>query len=114
MFFANPSFRRATVGGVAVHSGKFSPLPAEVSAAQILEMPKKETLMSEDKLTSISASMTAKQLRRLYELLDDEATPWGLRAGRGENLRVEITLYCDADNAAYFKNMLKNEIQAEI
>ena len=70
--------------------------------------------MNENKLISITANIPAKQLQQLYELLSDEVTPYALRVGKGENHHREITLYCDAENVAYFKNILEHEIQAEI
>lgn len=70
--------------------------------------------MNEDNLTGITADIPAERLKRLYGLLSDETTPYALRVGKGANRRREITLYCEADDAAYFKDLLAHEIQAGI
>lgn len=64
--------------------------------------------------TAVPARLTADQLRRLYERLEDEATPYALRVSKGEKHLKPVTIYCDADSVAYFKNILEHEIQTEI
>lgn len=49
-------------------------------------------------------------LHRLYDRLDDEATPYALRVGKGENHLKAITIYCDGKDVDYFTNILNNEI----
>lgn len=66
--------------------------------------------MNENKLISITANIPAKQLQQLYELLSDEATPYTLRVSKGEKHLKPVTIYCDADSVAYFKNILEHEI----
>lgn len=66
--------------------------------------------MDEKELKNISAYISAGQLRRLYERLDDEARPYALRVGKGKNHLKEVTIYCDDMNVDYFTNILKNEI----
>lgn len=63
-----------------------------------------------ENLSSIPAQVTSEQLHRLYDRLDDEATPYALRVSKGENHFKAITIYCDDKNVDYFTNILKNEI----
>lgn len=63
-----------------------------------------------ENLSSIPAQITSEQLHRLYDRLDDEATPYALRVGKGENHLKAITIYCDGKDVDYFTNILKNEI----
>lgn len=39
-----------------------------------------------ENLSSIPAQVTSEQLHRLYDRLDDEATPYALRVGKGETI----------------------------
>jgi len=66
--------------------------------------------MDEKDLKSISADISAEQLHRLYDRLDDEATPYALRVGKGENHLKAITIYCEGKDVEYFTNILNNEI----
>lgn len=66
--------------------------------------------MDEKDLKSISADISAEQLHRLYDRLDDEAKPYALRVGTSQEKRRAITIYCDAENVAYFQNMIDHEI----
>lgn len=66
--------------------------------------------MKEKELKSIATQITAEQLRRLYDRLDDEATPYALRVGKGNNHLKAITIYCDDKDMEYFINILNNEI----
>lgn len=63
-----------------------------------------------ENLSSIPAQVTSEQLHRLYDRLDDEATPYTLRVGKGENHLKVITIYCDGKDVDYFTNILNNEI----
>lgn len=63
-----------------------------------------------ENLSSIPAQVTSEQLHRLYDRLDDEVTPYALRVGKGENHLKAITIYCDAENVAYFQNIIDHEI----
>lgn len=67
-------------------------------------------MKNEENLISINRSLTAEQLRRLFDRLDDEATPYALRVGKGENHLKAITIYCDGKDEDYFTNILNNEI----
>lgn len=66
--------------------------------------------MNEDKLNSISADISAEQLHRLYDRLEDEAKPYALRVGTSREKHRAVTIYCDAENVAYFQNMIDHEI----
>lgn len=66
--------------------------------------------MNEDNLISIPASITAEQLHRLYDRLDDEAKPYTLRVGTSQEKHRAVTIYCDAENVAYFQNIIDHEI----
>ena len=66
--------------------------------------------MDEKDLKSISADISAEQLHRLYDRLDDEARPYALRVGTSQEKHRAVTIYCDAENVAYFQNILNNEI----
>lgn len=66
--------------------------------------------MNEDNLISIPASITAEQLHRLYDRLDDEAKPYALRVGKSQEKHRTVTIYCDAENVAYFQNIIDHEI----
>lgn len=46
----------------------------------------------------------------MFDRLDDEATPYALRVGKGENHLKAITIYCDGKDVDYFTNILNNEI----
>ena len=67
-------------------------------------------MKDKEKLTAVQAQLTGEQLRKLYERLEDEATPYALRVNKGEKHLKPITIYCDAKNAAHFKNILEHEI----
>ena len=66
--------------------------------------------MNEKDLKSISAYISAEQLRRLYERLDDEARPYALRVGASQEKHRAVTIYCDAENVAYFQNIIDHEV----
>lgn len=66
--------------------------------------------MNEDKLISTPASITAEQLHRLYDRLENEATPYARRVGKSQEKHRAVTIYCDAENVAYFQNMIDHEI----
>lgn len=66
--------------------------------------------MDEKDLKSISADISAEQLHRLYDRLGDEAKPYVLRVGASREKRRAVTIYCDAENAAYFQNIIDHEI----
>lgn len=66
--------------------------------------------MDENDLKNITADISAEQLRRLYDRLDDEARPYALRVGTSQEKHRTVTIYCDAENVAYFQNILNNEI----
>ena len=66
--------------------------------------------MDEKDLKSISAYISAEQLRRLYERLDDEARPYVLRVGTSQEKHRMLTIYCDAENVAYFQNIIDHEV----
>lgn len=66
--------------------------------------------MNEDNLISIPASITAEQLHRLYDRLDDEAKPYALRVGTSQEKHRAVTIYCDAEKVAYFQNIIDHEI----
>ena len=67
--------------------------------------------MDEKDLKSISANLSAEQLRRLYDRLEDEAKPYALRVGVSKEKRRAATICCDAENVVYFQNMIGHEIQ---
>lgn len=67
-----------------------------------------------EKLSTISARITTGQLCRLYDRLDDEATPYALRVGKGENHQRAVTIFCEEKKVGYFTNILNYEIQLEI
>lgn len=66
--------------------------------------------MDEKDLKSISADISAEQLHRLYDRLDDEAKPYALRVGASKEKHRAVTIYCDAENVAYFQNIIDHEI----
>lgn len=66
--------------------------------------------MDEKDLKSISADISAEQPHRLYDRLDDEARPYALRVGTSQEKHRAVTIYCDAENVAYFQNVLDHEI----
>lgn len=66
--------------------------------------------MDEKDLKSISADISAEQLHRLYDRLEDEARPYALRVGTSQEKHRTVTIYCDAENVVYFKNILEHEI----
>ena len=55
--------------------------------------------MDEKDLKSISA-----------DRLDDEAKPYALRVGTSQEKHRAVTIYCDAENVAYFQNIIDHEI----
>lgn len=67
--------------------------------------------MDEKDLKSMSADLSEEQLRRLYDRLEDEAKPYALRVGVSKEKRRAATICCDAENAAYFQNIIDHEIQ---
>lgn len=66
--------------------------------------------MDEKDLKSISADISAEQLHRLYDRLDDEAKPYALRVGTSQEKHRAVTIYSDAENVAYFQNIIDHEI----
>lgn len=62
----------------------------------------------------VTAEVAAERMQKIYLCLEDEATPHAMRVNKCRPYARRVTIYCDAENAAYFKNMLDNEIQAEI
>lgn len=67
-------------------------------------------MKDKEELTAVPAQLTGDQLRKLYERLEDEATPYALRVSKGEKHLKSVTIYCDADSVAYFKNIFEHEI----
>lgn len=62
--------------------------------------------MNENEFNSrISAELEADQLRRIYDRLEDEATPHAVRVRKGEQHK-EIIIYCDANSVAYFNAII--------
>lgn len=66
--------------------------------------------MDEKDLKNISADISAEQLHRLYDRLEDEAKPYALRVGASQEKHRAVTIYCDAKNVAYFQNIIDHEI----
>ena len=66
--------------------------------------------MDEKDLKNISADISAEQLHRLYDRLEDEAKPYALRVGASAEKHRAVTIYCDDENAAYFQNIIDHEI----
>lgn len=62
----------------------------------------------------VTAEVAAERMQKIYMRLEDEATPHAMRVSKCRPYVRRVTIYCDADNTAYFQNMLDNEIQAEI
>lgn len=67
-------------------------------------------MKDKEELTAVPAQLTDEQLRKLYERLEDEATPYALRVSKGEKHLKPVTIYCDAENVAYFQNIIDHEI----
>lgn len=62
--------------------------------------------MSTQKKASVSAKIEADRLRQIYDILDDEPTPFTARVKKvGKGVR-EITIYADGDNIDHFNNLL--------
>ena len=78
-------------------------------ATVLLALEHNEPLDEKD-LKSISADISAEQLHRLYDRLEDEAKPYALRVGRSQEKHRAVTIYCDAENVAYFQNIIDHEI----
>lgn len=60
----------------------------------------------EQKKASVSAVVEADRLRQIYDILDDEPTPFRAKVKKvGKGVR-EITIYADGDNIGHFNNLL--------
>ena len=66
--------------------------------------------MDNNELKSISANISAEQLHRLHDRLDNEEKPYALRVGVSQEKRRAVTIYCDAENVDYFQNIIGHEI----
>lgn len=66
--------------------------------------------MGEKDLKNITADISAEQLHRLYDRLDDEVRPYALRVGISQEKHRTVIIYCDAENVAYFQNIIDHEI----
>lgn len=70
--------------------------------------------MEEKELSSINVELSAERLHELYKRLEDEATPHAVRVRKAAQGVRQITIYCDAENVAYFNTIVGNENKAEI
>lgn len=52
--------------------------------------------------SKIVTEISADTLRKLYDRLDDEATPHAVRVCKAAPCVKRVTIYCDAENVAYF------------
>lgn len=63
---------------------------------------------------SVSAEVPAKLMEKLYLHLEDEARPHAMRVSKCRPFVKRVTIYCDAENVAYFNTIVANENKAEI
>jgi len=56
---------------------------------------------------TLSRTISAKALRRIYEALDDEATPYEARVAKVLNGKHLITLSIHKENKPYFQDLIK-------
>ena len=63
---------------------------------------------------SVAAEIPAKLMENLFRRLEDEARPHAMRVRKCRPFVKRVTIYCDAENVAYFNTIVANENKAEI
>lgn len=64
--------------------------------------------------SSITAEVPAERMQKIYMRLEDEATPHAMRVSKCRPRTKRVTIYCDAENVAYFNTIVVNENKTEI
>lgn len=53
-------------------------------------------------------------MQKIYLRLEDEATPHAVRVSKCRPYIKRVTIYCDAENVAYFNTIVADENKTEI
>lgn len=64
--------------------------------------------------STVTAEVPAGQMQKIYLRLEDEARPYAMRVSKCRPYVKRVTIYCDAENAAYFNTMVADENKIEI
>ena len=62
----------------------------------------------------VTAEVPAEQMQKIYLRLENEARPHAMRVSKCCPFVKRVTIYCDAENVAYFNTIVANENKAEI
>lgn len=62
----------------------------------------------------VTAEVPAEQMQKIYLRLEDEATPYAMRVSKCRPYIKRVTIYCNANDVAYFNTIVANENKTEI
>lgn len=64
--------------------------------------------------SKVTAEVPAEFMQKIYLRLEDEATPHAVRVSKCHPYIKRVTIYCDAENVAYFNTIVADENKTEI
>lgn len=62
----------------------------------------------------VTAEVAPDLMRKIYDRLESEATPHAVRVSKCRPYIKQVTIYCDAKDAAYFNKIVTDENKTEI
>lgn len=64
--------------------------------------------------SKVTAEVPAEFMQKIYLRLEDEAIPHAVMVSKCRPYIKQVTIYCDAENVAYFNTIVADENKTEI